>query len=203
MASSPDFSRIAIDGNFLHVTEINVPYLQFPLDPLLLKNLVPPTKADYGIFTEYLRKCNAILGHPDSYEALSRPKKCFDALKEKIAHNTYANDMLKSTIDSYLVANNPIQITKIDAFIMYNKFMHEFRDKIKRLREGHRQIMTLNYQDSPNEYPLDHVMAAKIMPKRAGTIIVANSENRHLEAHMKSLKMLHQIFNLPLPEELK
>jgi hypothetical protein len=109
---------------------------------------------------------------------------------------------MKTIIDEYLLDKNSTFIDSIVNYYYYYAIMSDFSDKIKRLREGHSQIFVLGFQNSPSEYPLNHAVAAKILPSNAHKIVVVNSENRHLEA-TKTLKILHHIFNLPLPAELK
>jgi hypothetical protein len=134
----------------------------------------------------------------DFYENLSLGKKCVDALKER----TFINDKVKTLVNDYLIKKTPASIDAVSRFISYNSFISAFGDNIKRLRQGHNQIIVLGFQESREEYPLDHAMAAKIMAPKAEKIIVINSENRHLEPN-KTFKMLYEIFNLPFSDELK
>ncbi|HXW54097.1 MAG TPA: hypothetical protein VEL47_08350 [Myxococcota bacterium] len=212
MANSPDFFQIQVTNNKLYLEKDGEKGL-FSLNPSLNADLRRLTKADYAYFStdpkgkndlasfvDYLKNCTAIL-RLTSVDLLGLSDKCVAALNEKIAHNTYTDNAIKTTIDDYLAGKDLELVRKINPYITYHQLMKDFRDKIERLRSGHQQIITLGINDR-SEYPLDHLMAAKILPPTADTIIVVNSENRHLGA-IKTLKMLQQIFNLPLPEELK
>ena len=217
LANSPDFSEISIDSTFLGLiskkigSTANVAY--FSLDPSLVATFAHITKAQYEYFSsnaqgkkeieefkEYKKNCSKALPSPeDFYDVLGRGKKCIDALRKNY---TYINQKLKPTINNYLAGKTSDFINSIDNYFNYNIIIMAFSDKIERLRQGHSRVLVLGFQDSRDEYPLDHAIAAKILSPNANKIIVINSENRHLEAN-KTLKMLHQIFNLPLPEELK
>lgn len=223
LVNSEDFSNIDIKPQLLGLQSKEIAASRygsgttsyFPLDPSIITSAGHITRDQYKYFSdaqakdelkefeEYIQKCEKALPKTKGfYEIISKPYKCLDILKEKLAKNTYSDPNLRVLIDNYLSGKNPDFVYSLINYYFYDKLIKAFGDKIKRLRQGHYQVLILGFQKSSNEYPLDHAVAAKIMPSNANKIIVINSENRHLEPN-KTLRMLHNIFNIPLPQELQ
>ncbi len=213
LVSSEDFWQIHIRGNNFSADSKgpNAMSRVYFLDSSFNTDLGYLSKADYEYFSsdpegkrkykefeDYLGNCSAILRN----DLLDVTKKCFDAVKEKITSNHYSDTNIKTLVDNYSAGKTLAFALTINRYLVYQDLISGFSYRIKRLRAGYSQVVILGFERSADEYPLDHAIAAKIVAPKADTIIVVNSENRHLGA-IKTLKMLHKIFTLPLPEELK